>query len=38
MKESKWFWMMNYCKVNGLPPAQEWAWDKARLAYLTKEN
>lgn len=29
----KWFWMMDYCFKNGLPPAQKWAWDKAEKAY-----
>lgn len=28
-----WIWKMDYCKRNGLPPAQEWAWDKAGKAY-----
>ena len=30
----KWSWMMDYCKKNHLPPAQEWAWEKAKVAYL----
>lgn len=37
----KWFWKMDYCKRNGLPPAQSWAWDKAEEALkleLTKTN
>ena len=29
----KWFWMMNYCKENRLPAAQEWAWNKAEIAW-----
>lgn len=33
IKEQKWFWMMDYCKDNNLPPAQKWAWDKAKEAY-----
>mgnify|MGYP003405288817 FL=1 len=29
----KWIWMMDYCKKNGIPPAQQWAWDRASKAY-----
>lgn len=29
----KWFWMMNYCKENSMPPAQQWAWNRAEIAY-----
>lgn len=29
----KWIWMMDYCKKNGIPPAQQWAWDMASKAY-----
>lgn len=29
----QWFWMMNYCKKNGLPPAQSWAWNRANDAF-----
>lgn len=25
--------MMYYCKKNGLPPAESWAWDKAEQAW-----
>ena len=38
---NKWFWMMDWCKQNGLPPAQLWAWEKAKQAYKKlqeKEN
>lgn len=31
--EQKWFWMMNYCKNNKIPPTQRWAWDKAEKEY-----
>lgn len=31
--ETKWFWMMNYCKEHSLPPAQSWAWKRAEQAY-----
>ncbi len=24
---------MKYCKDNKLPPAQSWAWDRAKEAY-----
>jgi hypothetical protein len=33
----KWNWQMNYCKQNGYPPAQKWAWDKSEKAF-TKEH
>ena len=29
----KWFWKMDYCRRNGLPPAQEYAWNIAEHAY-----
>lgn len=32
MKDA-WVWMMDYCHRNRLPPAQKWAWDKAKKAY-----
>jgi len=37
MDEKQWFWMMEYCKKNHMPPAQSWAWEKAKQAY-NKEN
>jgi hypothetical protein len=38
-RETKWFWMMDYCKSNEIPPAQSWAWDKAKEQYnLYKEK
>lgn len=39
--ENEWFWKMDYCKKNGLPPAQEWAWniaDKEWKKYLNKQK
>jgi len=30
----KWSWMMDYCKSQRIPPAQSWAWDKAKDAYV----
>ena len=41
MKEEKWFmskwvWKMDYCRNNGLPPAQKWAWDMAEEVYRIK--
>lgn len=33
-KIQKWFWMMDYCKSNNLPAAQDWAWDMAEKAYI----
>ena len=31
--DSKWCWKMDYCKNNGLAPAQKEAWDAAEEAY-----
>jgi hypothetical protein len=25
----QWSWMMDYCRKKRIPPAQEWAWNKA---------
>jgi len=36
--ERKWFWMMDYCKSAQIPPAQEWAWSRARRAWETKNE
>ena len=33
MSETKWFWMMDYCKKRKIPPAQSWAWNQAEKAY-----
>ena len=33
---NKWFWKMQYCQMNGLPPAQSWVWDRAEEAYEAK--
>lgn len=33
---TKWQFKMNYCKVQGTPPAQEWAWDEAEKAYNSR--
>jgi len=30
----KWFWKMEYCYNHGLPPAQEWVWNKAEQEWL----
>lgn len=32
-KPNKWAWMMDYCKKQGIPAAQNWAWEKAKEAY-----
>lgn len=29
----QWNWMMDFCKSHDNPPAQKWAWDKAKQAY-----
>ena len=36
----EWAWKMAWCKVERLPPAQKWAWDKAEEAWKarTKEE
>ena len=33
MQSEKWCWKMDYCKQNGLPPAQSWAWMQAEVAW-----
>ena len=30
---AKWRWKMDYCKSNGIPAGQSWAWDRAEDAY-----
>ena len=30
---AQWVWMMEYCKKQGIPPAQGWAWKKASDEY-----
>ena len=30
---NKWGWMMDWCKKNGFPPAQLWAWEMAKKAW-----
>ena len=39
-EEGQWNWMMNYCKKNGFPPAQTWAWNRALIEYnkIDKKN
>lgn len=32
-KSKRWTWMMDYCKLHELNPAQKWAWDRAGRAY-----
>jgi hypothetical protein len=27
--QSKWHWMMDYCKLHQNSPGQKWAWDDA---------
>lgn len=29
---------MDYCKKQGIPPAQAWAWDKAETAWQLTHN
>jgi hypothetical protein len=38
MKDEQWLWMMNYCKDNRLPPAQSWAWKRAKEAYIKEDK
>lgn len=35
MSEQKkmWFWIADYCLKHRLPPAQSWAWERAKKAY-----
>ncbi len=33
---NKWFWMMDYCKKHGIPPARVWAWKEVELSYEQK--
>ena len=35
-RTTRWFWMMDYCKKYGLPPAQQWAWKRAGDACTKK--
>ena len=32
----KWAWKMAWCKVERLPTAQKWAWDKAEEAWKAR--
>ena len=32
--KTEWAWKMDYCKKHELPPAQSWAWNKAKQALL----
>jgi len=36
--ETKWFWMMDYCKKNHLPAAQSWAWNRAENAWNARAD
>lgn len=31
---NEWTFKMDYCKKQGIPPAQEWAWNDAHRAYI----
>ena len=33
MISQRWNWKTKYCKDNGLPPAENWAWAEAERAY-----
>jgi hypothetical protein len=35
-REEKWLWMMEFCKKQGIPPAQSWAWNLAKKKYEEK--
>jgi hypothetical protein len=37
-EQSKWFWMMNYCKKKQIPAAQHWAWKEALKEYNKEFN
>ena len=34
MSYRQWAFMMDWCKIMGLPPAHEWAWDRAKAAWI----
>lgn len=34
----KWFWKMDFCKTQGISPAQTWAWDLAEKQYQAMIN
>ena len=36
--EEKWFWKMDYCKQQHIPPAEKWAWDLAEKEFIFKRN
>jgi hypothetical protein len=36
--EAKWCWKMDYCKKQGIPPAQTWAWEQAEKAFCITHN
>ncbi len=36
--ETKWAWMMDYCRSRKLPAAQSWAWNKAEKAWNKRIN
>jgi len=36
--EDKWRWKMDYCKKQGIPPAQTWAWEQAEKAFCMTYN
>lgn len=29
----KWLWKMDYCKMQKIPPAQAWAWNKSEVEF-----
>jgi len=33
LEKGQWQWMMDFCKKNGLAPADSWNWNQAYLAY-----
>ena len=33
MEDQKWSWKMDWCKKNGVPPANKYWWDAAEKAF-----
>jgi hypothetical protein len=38
MSTKQWIWMMNFCAKNSLPPAQNWAWEIAKIAWYNRNE
>lgn len=38
MPYRKWAYMMDWCRIHGLPAAHEWAWRKAEEAWIKAQT